>query len=61
MKVDTEAAMLEIDQILKANELNMALVAAVPAILISGAVLVLVYRYFQPSPPDPKREALPCR
>lgn len=53
--------MLEIDQILKANELNMALVAAVPAILISGAVLVLIYRYFQPAPPDPKREARRCR
>lgn len=61
LKVDTEAAMLEIDQILKANELNMALLAAVPAIIITGGVLVLTYRYFQPTPPDPKREALPCR
>ena len=61
LKVDTEAAMLEIDQILKANELNMALLAALPAFLVTGAGLVMLFRVLQPSPPDPVREALPCR
>jgi hypothetical protein len=47
--------------LLQANELNMALVAAVPAFLVSGSILYFGYRYLKPTPPDPKREALPCR
>ena len=39
MKVDTESAMLEMDQILRANELTISLVAAVPAILVAGTAL----------------------
>ena len=39
----------------------MALVAAVPAFLVSGGLLFVVYRYLQPKPPNPKRAALPCR
>lgn len=39
LKVDTESAMLEMDQILRANELSISLVAAVPAFLIAGATL----------------------
>ncbi len=39
----------------------MALVAAVPAFIVSGGLLFVVYRYLKPSPPDPKRAALPCR
>ena len=61
LKVDTESAMLEIDQILKANELNISLLAAVPAFLIGGSVLVGFGRMLAPSPPDPRREALPAR
>lgn len=57
MKVNTESAMLEIDQILKANELSISLVAAVPAFLIGGAGLYAVGRVLTPSPPDPRREA----
>ena len=57
MKVNTESAMLEIDQILKANELSISLVAAVPAFVIGGAGLYAVGRVLTPSPPDPRREA----
>lgn len=41
LKIDTEAAMLELDQILHANELSIALVAAVPSMLLLGKVSVL--------------------
>lgn len=39
MKVDTESAMLEMDQILRANELSISLVAAIPAFLVAGTGL----------------------
>ena len=61
LKVDLESAMLEIDQILRANELSISLVAAVPAILIAGATLTLLWRLCSPKMPDPKRQAVPCR
>lgn len=54
--------MLELDQILRANELTISLVAAVPALAISGAVLDLLYRLLlRRSAPDPRREAAPVR
>ena len=59
--MDTEAAMLEMDQILKANELSIALVAAVPAFLFAGFVLLATVRWLTPTPPDPLYEALPAR
>ena len=61
LKVDTESAMLEIDQILRANELSISLVAAVPAFLIAGAGLFYLGRALTPAPPDPQREAVPAR
>ena len=61
LKVDTESAMLEIDQILKANELSIALVAAIPSFLIAGISLVGLWRWLSPKAVDPKWEALPCR
>lgn len=61
LKVDTESAMLEIDQILKANELSIALVAAIPSFLIAGISVVGIWRWLSPKPVDPKWEALPCR
>ena len=61
LKVDTESAMLEIDQILKANELSIALVAAIPSFLIGGISLVSLWRWLSPKPVDPRWEALPCR
>lgn len=61
LKVDTESAMLEIDQILRANELSISLVAAVPAFIIAGALVYSIGRMVTPAPPDPRREALPAR
>ena len=61
LKVDTGAAMLELDQILKANELSIALVAAIPALIIASLSLWGLARWLRPTPPDPRSEALPCR
>ncbi|WIA16343.1 hypothetical protein OEZ85_013041 [Tetradesmus obliquus] len=62
LKLDTEAAMLELDQILRANELSISLVAAIPGLLLSwGLVRGLWLLLLAPRPPDPRREALPCR
>jgi nuclear-control-of-ATPase protein 2 len=62
LKLDTEAAMLELDQILRANELSISLVAAVPGLLLMwGVVRGLWLLLLAPRPPDPRREALPCR
>jgi hypothetical protein len=62
LKLDTEAAMLELDQILRANELSLTLVAAVPSLMVAGLVARWAWRLLLvPSPPDPKREAVACR
>ena len=61
LKVDLESAMLEMDQILKSNELSIALVAAIPALLVAGAAITLLVRWLTPRPPDTVFEALPCR
>ncbi|KAH0459152.1 hypothetical protein IEQ34_011966 [Dendrobium chrysotoxum] len=42
LKLDLETAMLELDQILKANEINFAVLAALPAFFISLILLYLV-------------------
>lgn len=42
--MDTASAMLEMDQILKANELSISLVAAVPAFLVAGTSLLYIGR-----------------
>lgn len=61
LKVDSESAMLEMDQILKSNELSIALVAAVPAFLIAGGMLYWAARLVTPPPPDARTEAVPAR
>ena len=61
LKLDTEAAMLELDQILRANELTVAVVAAIPSLGIAGGTGYLLIRWITPSPPDRKSEALPAR
>ncbi len=61
VKVDSEAAMLEIDQILRANELSISLVAAIPAILIAYLAMRGTWRLLTPTAPDPVWEALPAR
>lgn len=53
--------MLQCDQILRANELSIALVAAIPAFLIGGVTVIGIIRWLTPSPPDQRYEALPCR
>ncbi|OAY70222.1 Nuclear control of ATPase protein 2 [Ananas comosus] len=42
LKLDLETAMLELDQILKANEINFAILAALPAFCLSLLLLMLV-------------------
>jgi hypothetical protein len=62
LKLDTEAAMLELDQILRANELSISLVAAVPALLMSWTLLRGLWGLLLVRPtPDARREATPCR
>ena len=53
--------MLELDQILKSNELSIALVAAIPALIIASLGVWGIARWLKPTPPDPRSEALPCR
>lgn len=62
LKVDTESAMLELDQILRANELNVALIAAIPAILVAGVILHFVSTsIINRAGPDPYKSLIPCR
>lgn len=42
LKLDIETAMLELDQILRANEINFAILAALPAFFVSLILLMLV-------------------
>eukprot|EP01025_Chloroclados_australasicus_P008010 TRINITY_DN12737_c1_g1_i1.p1 TRINITY_DN12737_c1_g1~~TRINITY_DN12737_c1_g1_i1.p1 ORF type:complete len:226 (-),score=19.76 TRINITY_DN12737_c1_g1_i1:39-716(-) len=61
MKTDTEAAMLELDQILRANELTMAVTAALPAMLVTGLCCWGIYRFVSPAPPHVRSAAGPLR
>ncbi|KXZ51842.1 hypothetical protein GPECTOR_11g280 [Gonium pectorale] len=61
VKVDGQAAMLRLDQLLRANELTAALVAALPALAISLAAGAGLVRLLSPRAPDPRREAVPSR
>ncbi|PNG99855.1 Nuclear control of ATPase protein 2, partial [Tetrabaena socialis] len=61
VKVDGEGAMLRLDQILRANELTVSLLAALPALTLSWAALAGLTRLLVPRAPDPKREAVPAR
>ncbi|KAK4607501.1 hypothetical protein RGQ29_001374 [Quercus rubra] len=47
LKLDIETAMLELDQILKANEINFAILAALPAFFLSLILLMLVRTWFR--------------
>ncbi|KAK1391043.1 Nuclear control of ATPase protein 2 [Heracleum sosnowskyi] len=42
LKLDIETALLELDQILRANEINFAVLAALPAFLLSLGILALI-------------------
>ncbi|KAF5471065.1 hypothetical protein F2P56_011537 [Juglans regia] len=47
LKLDIETAMLELDQILKANEINFAILAALPAFFLSLILLMVVRAWFK--------------
>ncbi|CAI9106063.1 OLC1v1005121C1 [Oldenlandia corymbosa var. corymbosa] len=47
LKLDIETAMLELDQILRANEINFAILAALPAFGLSLILLMLVRAWFK--------------
>ncbi|XP_043724094.1 protein DGS1, mitochondrial-like [Telopea speciosissima] len=46
LKLDIETAMLELNQILKANEINFAILAALPAFFLSLILLMLLRAWF---------------
>lgn len=47
LKLDTETAMLELNQILRANEINFAILAALPAFFLSLILIMLVRAWFK--------------
>nr|AFK36447.1 unknown [Medicago truncatula] len=47
LKLDIETAMLELNQILRANEINFAVLAALPAFFISLLLIMLVRAWFK--------------
>ncbi|KAI5673519.1 hypothetical protein M9H77_13883 [Catharanthus roseus] len=47
LKLDIETAMLELDQILRANEINFAILAALPAFVLSLILLMVVRAWFK--------------
>ncbi|KAK3023699.1 hypothetical protein RJ639_044309 [Escallonia herrerae] len=47
LKLDTETAMLELNQILKANEINFAILAALPAFFVSLIIMSSVRAWFK--------------
>lgn len=53
--------MLQLDQILRASELSISLMAALPALLLSWAALAGAVRWLTPRAPDVKRDAVPLR
>lgn len=61
LKTDVEAAMLQLDSILKANELNVALIAAIPSVLVAGGLLYVLFKCFNNSGPSPFISVTPCR
>ncbi|KAL6284661.1 hypothetical protein ACE6H2_015590 [Prunus campanulata] len=47
LKLDIETAMLELNQILRANEINFAILAALPAFFLSLALIMLMRAWFK--------------
>ncbi|KAI3910260.1 hypothetical protein MKW92_027809 [Papaver armeniacum] len=47
LKLDIETAMLDLNQILKANEINFAILAALPAFFLSVGLLMLVRTWYK--------------
>lgn len=61
LKVDAGIAMLELDTVLRSQELTLALIAALPALALVGSVASGVRLMVSPSAPDRKRMARPAR
>jgi len=64
VKVDSASALLEMDQVLRANELSLAATAAVPALAVVWVLGLGVKKVFfanRGPPPDPRRAAAPLR
>lgn len=61
MKTDTEAAMIELDKIMKANELTLAVTAALPAMLVAASLGYAGFRLLSPPPPNVRTTAGPIR
>ena len=61
MKTDTEAAMVELDNIMRANELTMAVTAALPAMAVAAGLLWALWRALSPPPPNMRTTAGPVR
>jgi ATP synthase regulation protein NCA2 len=61
MKTDLEAAMIELDNILHANELTMAVTAALPAMFVAAFLVWAGWRLLSPPPPNMRTTAGPVR
>ena len=61
LKIDTEAAMLKLDQILKASEFSLSIMAAFPALAFVWITLSSLIRSLIPSQPDFNRDAVAFR
>lgn len=61
LKVDTEGALLQLDQILRANELNMAFIAAIPALILGVGIFYGIASFLNRKGPDPTKSTIPCR
>lgn len=61
MKAESSLLLCEIDKILSTNELTIAMMAAIPAILLMVSVLRFAWRAITPSPPDKGAETMETR
>lgn len=61
LKVDAGTAMLELNSVMRSQELTLALVAALPALVVVASVTSAFYSVLAPTPPDFKRMAHSAR
>lgn len=61
MQVDVGTSMLELDSVMRSQELTLALMAAFPAFIVVGSLVGGAYSLLSPTPPDFKRLALRAR
>lgn len=53
--------MVELDKIMRANELTVAVTAALPSILVAGLLAWGLFRFLVPAPPNMRTAAGPVR